>query len=89
MSTTLAPAADSSTRDLEQRVELIACGTRAGKTRACDRHRGKGRGFVNIASTGAVDALAAAICGTGRSPACRDCKGKALEIMRVYNEGAA
>lgn len=89
MNTALTTAADSGTRDLEQHVELIACGPRAGKTRACDRHRGKGRGFVNIASTGAVDALAAAICGTGRGPACRDCKSKALEIVRVYNEGAA
>ncbi|MFF0698345.1 hypothetical protein ACFYU4_37645 [Streptomyces tendae] len=86
MSPTLAPAGD--TTDLEQRVALIACGQRPGKTRACENHRGKGKAFLAIASTGAADGLAAAICGTGRGPACHDCKAKAVEIIRTFNEEA-
>ncbi|PNG22350.1 hypothetical protein [Streptomyces cahuitamycinicus] len=83
---TLALVPDTS--GLEQRIALIACGVKAGKTQACDMHRGKGAAFLDIASTGAVDALAAAICGTGRGPACTRCEAKAQEIIRVYNEGA-
>jgi hypothetical protein len=86
MSPTLALVPD--TTALEQRIALIACGVKPGKTQACDSHRGRGTSLLTIASTGAADALAAAICGTGRGPACHDCKGKAAEIIRVYNEGA-
>ncbi|MFG2795786.1 hypothetical protein [Streptomyces pseudovenezuelae] len=84
MSTTLTPVRDTSA--LEQRVALIACGQRPGKTQACATHRGKGAALLNIASTGAADALAAAICGTGKGPACHDCKDKAAEIISTYNE---
>ncbi|MFF8399842.1 hypothetical protein [Streptomyces sp. NPDC016172] len=86
MSTTLALARDTSA--LEQRIALIACGQRPGKTQPCDSCRRKGAGLLTIASTGAADAVAAAICGTGRGPACHDCKDKAAEIVRVFNEEA-
>ncbi|WP_409473511.1 hypothetical protein [Streptomyces sp. HC307] len=88
MTTTLTAVPDtaSTTADLDQRVALIACGTREDKTQACDSHRKKGAAFVDIASTGAVDALAAAICGSNQG--CRKCTGKAVEIIRVYNEEA-
>ncbi|MGY4936150.1 hypothetical protein ACWD7T_34695 [Streptomyces sp. 900116325] len=86
MSPTVAVAPD--TTALQLLISLIACGQRPGKTQPCDSCRRKGTGLLNIASTGAADAVAAAICGTGKAPACRDCKVKALEIVRVYNEGA-
>ncbi|MCG8971788.1 hypothetical protein [Streptomyces sp. CL12-4] len=72
---------------LEQRLALIACGenTRPGKTRACDSCRKKGPGYLRIAATQAWDALAAAICGTGKAPACSDCKAKALRMIAIYN----
>lgn len=82
MSPTLAPVRDTSA--LEQRIALIACGQRPGKTQPCDSCRRKGSGLLNIASTGAADAVAAAICGTGKGPACHDCKDKAAEIIRAY-----
>ncbi|MEU2909166.1 hypothetical protein ACFYM3_16160 [Streptomyces massasporeus] len=84
MSTTLTLVRDTSI--LEQRVALIACGQRPGKTQACVTHRSKGAALLNIASTGAADALAAAICGTGKGPACHDCKDKAAGIISAYNE---
>ncbi|MFB6629985.1 hypothetical protein ACFCWY_08825 [Streptomyces sp. NPDC056362] len=74
--------------ELEQRIALIACGQRPGKTRACDSCSRKGSGLLNIASAGAADAVAAAICGTGRAPTCTDCGDKALEIVRVYADEA-
>ncbi|MEU0427148.1 hypothetical protein ABZ235_26680 [Streptomyces canus] len=88
MSNTLTAAPDtaSTTADLDRRVALIACGTREGKAQACDSDRRKGAVFVDIASTGAVDALAAAICGS--SQRCQKCTGKAVEIICIYNEEA-
>jgi hypothetical protein len=86
MSTALALVRDPSA--LEQRLALIACGQRPGKTQPCDGCRRKGATLLTIASTGATDAVAAAICGSGRGPACHDCKGKAAEIVRVYNKEA-
>ncbi|QFG13208.1 hypothetical protein SEA_GILGAMESH_16 [Streptomyces phage Gilgamesh] len=72
---------------LEERLALVACGenSRPGKTRACDSCRKKGQTLLRITSTGAVDSLAAAICGTGRGPACHDCQGKAARMIRIYN----
>ncbi|MFE1206282.1 hypothetical protein ACFW5V_31865 [Streptomyces sp. NPDC058762] len=72
---------------LEERLALVACGenSRPGKTRACDSCAKKGPTLIRITSTGAVDALAAAICGTGRAPACGDCQGKAVRMIRIYN----
>ncbi|MFK0279507.1 hypothetical protein ACIQVL_03400 [Streptomyces sp. NPDC090499] len=74
---------------LEQRLALIACGenSRPGKTQACDVHRGKGPTMLRITSTGAVDALAAAICGSGHkhNRACAPCTDKAVKMIRVYN----
>ncbi|MEE1764380.1 hypothetical protein [Streptomyces sp. SP18BB07] len=86
MSPTLALVRDTSA--LEQRIALIACGQRPGKTQPCDSCRRKGAGLLNVAATGAADAVAAAICGTGKGPACHGCKDKAAEIVRAYNEGA-
>ncbi|MER6616310.1 hypothetical protein [Streptomyces xantholiticus] len=83
MSPTLAPVRDTST--LEQHIALIACGQRPGKTQPCDSCRRKGSGLLNIASTGAADAVAALICGTGKASSCHDCKVKAAEIIRLYN----
>ncbi|GAA5070845.1 hypothetical protein [Streptomyces similanensis] len=83
MSTTRSPARDADA--LQQRIALIACGTRPDKTQPCPGHRAQAAALLNIASTGAADALAAAICGTGRSPACHDCTTKATEIIRTYN----
>ncbi|MGW0032998.1 hypothetical protein ACWDXD_24675 [Streptomyces sp. NPDC003314] len=85
MTTTLTPAPEAGT--LEQRIALIACGQRPGKTKACDSCTRKGPGLLNIASTGAVDAVAAAICGTGKAPTCVPCGDKAVEIVRACNEG--
>ncbi|MET9731985.1 hypothetical protein ABZZ79_15430 [Streptomyces sp. NPDC006458] len=59
------------TSALEQRVALIACGARPGKTEACGDHQEKAAAFLTIASTGAADALAAAICG--HRGTCRPC----------------
>lgn len=84
--TPLAPSPDTIT--LERRIALIACGEREGKTKACDSCSRKGSSLLNIASTGATDAVSATICGTGKGPTCTDCRDKALEIVRVYNEGA-
>ncbi|MET9776191.1 hypothetical protein ABZ023_18355 [Streptomyces sp. NPDC006367] len=72
---------------LEQRLALVACGenSRPGKTRACDSCRKKGPTLLRITSTAAADALAAAICGTGRAPACDDCNKKAVRMIRIYH----
>ncbi|MGW4086931.1 hypothetical protein ACWEGS_28265 [Streptomyces sp. NPDC004822] len=74
---------------LEQRLALVACGenTRPGKTQACDSCRSKGPRLLNIASTGAVDALAVAICGTRdtRYRTCDSCEQKAIRMIRIYN----
>ncbi|MFD5856082.1 hypothetical protein [Streptomyces chartreusis] len=74
---------------LEQRLALVACGehTRPGKTRACYSCRKKGGTLLRITSTGAVDALAAAICGTGdrRVRTCNPCRQKAVQMIRIYN----
>lgn len=86
MSTTA--RAHRTTAELEQLVALIACGRRPGKTQACDSHQGKGPALLRIASTGAVDALAVTICGSERRHSCTACTRKALEIIRIYNEGA-
>lgn len=72
--------------DLERRLALVACGTREGKTQACDVHRTKGPTLLRITSTGAVDALAAAICGTDRrGKTCDPCRQKADRMIRIYN----
>ncbi|GHH22237.1 hypothetical protein [Streptomyces lanatus] len=90
MSSTLAAVANtaSDTTALEQRIALIACreNSSPGKTQVCDRHRHQARVLLTIAAEGAVDALAAAICG--HKGKCQPCSAKALEIIRVYNEGA-
>jgi hypothetical protein len=83
MTTTIAAGLD--TADLEQTVALITCGTRPGKTQACDRHRHKAQGLLEVASWGAIDALAAAICGSTQLRACVPCVAKAVEIIRVVN----
>ncbi|MEU2969057.1 hypothetical protein ABZ687_29270 [Streptomyces ardesiacus] len=72
---------------LVARLALVACGenSRPGKTRACDSCAKKGPTLLRITSAGAADALAAAICGTGRGPACDDCQGKAVRMIRIYN----
>lgn len=74
--------------DLERRLALVACGTREGKTQACDVHRKKGPTLLRIASTGAVDALAMAICGSDHRRSCTACVTKATEMVAIYNEGA-
>ncbi|MGG7574136.1 hypothetical protein [Streptomyces sirii] len=61
-------------------VALIACGRRAGKTASCAACARKAPTLLNIASTGALDALAAAICGS-HSSACQDCHTKAETII--------
>lgn len=88
MSPILAPAPE--TTGLDQRIEIIACGERPGKTQACPSHLGKGAALRAIAATGALDALAAAICGTksARYKSCDDCSTKARRIIGIYNEGA-
>jgi hypothetical protein len=82
----------SSLPALEQRLALIACGdnSRPGKTQACDIHRGKGPTLLRITATGAIDALAAAICGSGHkhNRACAPCTDKAVQMIRVYNKEA-
>ncbi|MGC5042453.1 hypothetical protein ACLQ16_03950 [Streptomyces albidoflavus] len=65
---------------LLEEVALIACGRREGKTRSCPSCERKAPGLVNIARTGALDALAAAICGDNIG-ACRDCRTKAETII--------
>ncbi|MFD9190373.1 hypothetical protein ACFWCA_19345 [Streptomyces phaeochromogenes] len=74
---------------LEQHLALIACGenTRSGKTRACDSCRARSQTLLRITSTGAADALAATICGTGdrRGKTCDPCKQKAVRMIRIYN----
>ncbi|MEU9355041.1 hypothetical protein AB0D65_29605 [Streptomyces griseoloalbus] len=72
---------------LEERLALVACGenSRPGKTRACDSCTKKGNTLLRITSTGAVDALTAAICGTGRAPACHECNAKAVRMVRIYH----
>ncbi|MBK3639497.1 hypothetical protein [Streptomyces sp. MBT33] len=93
MSTTLTVVPDTALAadefaELEQRMSLVACGAREGKTQACDSHQRKGPVLLRIASTGAVDALAVAICGSERPRSCTACVEKASEIIRIYNEGA-
>ena len=75
MSTRTTPPAE-----LLREVALIACGRREGKTRSCLSCSRKAPGLLNIAATGALDALAAAICGN-LSSACRDCRRKAETII--------
>ncbi|MEU1355344.1 hypothetical protein ABZ410_15795 [Streptomyces cinnamoneus] len=62
------------------KVALIACGRREGKTRSCPSCEHKAPALLNIARTGAADALAAAICGDNKG-ACRDCRAKAETIL--------
>ncbi|MFG2865501.1 hypothetical protein [Streptomyces sioyaensis] len=66
--------------ELVREVALIACGRREGKTLSCRSCAGKAPGLLNIAITGALDALAAAICGN-LSSACQDCRSKAETII--------
>jgi hypothetical protein len=80
-----APARDD---DLEHQVALVACGTKPGKTRACDIHQRKARTLLNIASHGAVDAVAAAICNSEIRRACGPCTEKATEIHDLVHAGA-
>ncbi|WP_030780801.1 hypothetical protein [Streptomyces sp. NRRL S-920] len=65
---------------LLQEVALIACGRRDGKTHSCPSCASKAPGLLNIARTGALDALAAAICGDNLG-ACHDCRAKARTII--------
>lgn len=81
---TTAVAVTPETAALEQEIALIACGTRPGKTKACDRHQKKGPVLVEIASRGDAVPLAAAICGSEARRACLPCVEKAVEIIRVY-----
>ncbi|MFI6142415.1 hypothetical protein ACIBCC_30015 [Streptomyces griseus] len=67
-------------------LSLIACGVRKGKTRACARHARQGITLIRIAASGALDALAAAICGSDRSGACTACKSKAEQILAAHNK---
>ncbi|MEU1592812.1 hypothetical protein ABZ468_08100 [Streptomyces sp. NPDC005708] len=83
------PAALDPDLAIEARIALIACGIRPGKTQACDGCSKKGDALLAIASTGAADALAAAICGTGKGPACIRCETKARDIIHAYNGEAA
>ncbi|MEU5748197.1 hypothetical protein ABZ804_21995 [Streptomyces sp. NPDC047726] len=71
-------------------IALIACGVASypGKTQACDVHRKKGEALLAIASRGAVDALAATICGAEKRGACVACEQKAVRILDAYNKGA-
>ncbi|MFI1012619.1 hypothetical protein [Streptomyces sp. NPDC020965] len=71
MSTTTEPSAT-----LLEEVALIACGRREGKTRPCRSCAGKAPDLWTIASSGARDAVAEAICG-GHGGACQDCRAKA------------
>ncbi|MFG2141878.1 hypothetical protein [Streptomyces sp. NPDC048650] len=75
MSTTIAESVK-----LLDKVALIACGRRAGKTASCAACARKAPALLNIAATGALDALAAAICGS-HSSACQDCHTKAETII--------
>ncbi|GGW94956.1 hypothetical protein [Streptomyces noursei] len=75
MSTPARPCAE-----LLREVALIACGRREGKTRSCRSCARKAPGLLNIATTGALDTLAAAICGN-LSSACQDCRSKAAVII--------
>ncbi|MFE0059954.1 hypothetical protein [Streptomyces sp. NPDC059003] len=77
MSTPTTPSAE-----LLREVALIACGRREGKTRSCRSCTRKAPGLLNIAGTGALDALAAAVCGSLTS-ACQDCRGKAETIINA------
>ncbi|MFE6185507.1 hypothetical protein ACFQ6U_13880 [Streptomyces sp. NPDC056465] len=74
--------------ELEQRLVLVACGTRPGKAQACASCSKKSGTLLRITSTGAADALAAAICGTGdrRVKTCEVCREKSLRMIRIYNE---
>lgn len=80
MSTTTEPSTT-----LLGRVALIACGRTAGKTAACEACVRKAPALLNIASTGALDALAATICG-GLNGACQDCHTKAETIINETME---
>ncbi|MFF8789190.1 hypothetical protein [Streptomyces sp. NPDC015125] len=73
--------------ELEQHMALVACGVRKGKTQACESHQRKGPILLRIASTGAVDALSMAICGSDHRHSCTACTDKATEIIRIFNEG--
>ena len=61
-------------------VALITCGRREGKTHACAACVRKAPALLSIASTGALDALAASICGA-HSSTCQDCLAKAEAII--------
>ncbi|MFI1532093.1 hypothetical protein [Streptomyces griseus] len=67
-------------------LSLIACGVRKGKTRACARHARQGITLIRIAASGALDALAAAICGSDRTGACTACKSKAEQILAAHDK---
>ncbi|MEU1311000.1 hypothetical protein ABZ419_19220 [Streptomyces cinnamoneus] len=75
----MSPTTEPSAKLLGE-VALIACGRREGKTRSCPSCERKAPALLSIARTGALDALAAAICGDNRS-ACRDCHAKAEPII--------
>ncbi|KAB7835793.1 hypothetical protein [Streptomyces mobaraensis] len=75
----MSAATDPSAQVLGE-VALIACGRRKGKTRSCSSCERKAPILLSIARTGAVDALATAICG-GNEGACRDCHDKARMIL--------
>ncbi|MFJ9416686.1 hypothetical protein ACIRPT_21190 [Streptomyces sp. NPDC101227] len=80
MSMTTDPSAE-----LLREVALIACGRREGKTHSCPSCARKAPALLNIAVTGALDALAAAICGSHNS-ACQDCRSKAETIIHETSE---
>lgn len=65
------------------RIAMIACGIRPDKTAACETCTRKADGLFRIASTGSLDALAAAICGSLRGGACAPCTEKANDILEA------
>ncbi|WP_328333401.1 hypothetical protein [Streptomyces sp. NBC_00455] len=71
--------------NLLRQVALTACGRRPGKTQSCESCARKAPALLNIASTGAADALAAAICGS-QGGACADCHSKAEAIINETAE---
>lgn len=84
MSTIILPSRKTAER--KARITLIACGDRPGKTAPCDSCAKKGDALHRIACSGALDALAAAVCHSLRGGACPDCTTKAEQILAVCNE---
>ncbi|OEJ21075.1 hypothetical protein [Streptomyces subrutilus] len=84
MSTVIFPS--NKTAERKARIALIACGERPGKTAPCDSCVKKGDVLHRIACSGALDALAAAVCHSLRGGACSECTTKAERILAVCAE---